>query len=442
MRNFSTIAKRAFRTISGKWKGYALLLLVVAAITLTLYIFFFWLDASARLATQARTSTEACILLQSNDRQQIGSLPQAMREHPAVKGSDTTTLLTASPVNFVNAVSRQDSPFDLPGESDQVLVSAHTDIAMSDAFRTGNASLVEGAFPTGSDPQVVIEDVLAKRNGLQIGDSISMSLSLPGYTEPHQLNLRVCGIYHLQQPIEATYYTSDGTPVYGASPYSSVFVPFDTLAVRFPDALSQDSVCFYLTDFTVISSVLEQFRQLNPDPARYTLSDFTDYRYEQLLQASQAVGRLILAAVWIFIGMELLILFFAILSILRSYYKDAGILIALGERRRCVAAQFLFQILVVGVVAVSVTLVGAFLLTPLLATLASGQIVHTAAETLPGNAVEIGAIENMARLLEEHGGNFAMLYASIAVLSVLVLLGLSSFFLFSHTPTRRLFDKE
>ena len=115
-----------------------------------------------------------------------------------VKGVNQEKGDYALPLTFQNVKEHKgENPLhkadnDLADEmtADSVSVLANLDCSLIDAFRLGEAELIEGKYATDDCSGVMIEEKLAKKNNLQLGSYLAL-----GTSTVKSVKAKVVGIY-------------------------------------------------------------------------------------------------------------------------------------------------------------------------------------------------------------------------------------------------------
>lgn len=224
--------------------------------------------------------------------------------------------------------SQQSVQMDVDAETaDYVVLDGNTDLSLTDLFRNGNASLVDGQMPSTETPGAVLSQQLAEDNGLRVGDSISISVDQKEYSIP------VIGIYQTSAAFVISEDNAVGEAVFAYSPYNRIYTDLDTISSVFgidPDSLY---VNFYIDQPGHVQLVGEAMKAMELDWTQYTLVNTTQTSYN--LMASQISGVNSMAGLLL-----VLISAIAMLSIIlvtsiwaeRSRY-ESGIFLALGTSR-------------------------------------------------------------------------------------------------------------
>ncbi len=247
-----------------------------------------------------------------------------------IKGYNYSYIKEIQPENFKNWVQYYDKN---DPELDLAELSINLDVEFSDIFVNNSAALVEGSLPTESKHGVIVEQVMAEHNNIQIGDIVAFKTTEDGNT----LCLQVIGIYRLRLPIKVED-AAGGDISYVVSPYSRLYTNFDSIAADADIAIpyvdlyiSEDNYILTLNDF---NGTLD---------ASLKASDSTDSMFVVL---NQAVNKMIRYYNWIIymLALTTLVIFtlFSFIAQHKSLY-DTSVLSVLGKSKREILMQSLLN---------------------------------------------------------------------------------------------------
>lgn len=266
-----------------------------------------------------------------------------------IVGYNASVSKLVTPDGFQNAVSSDRSPFAKGHEVDptQVQLVGDLNVNMDDVFREHQAELIAGKYPDGGG--AVINQILADKNQLQIGDSIT--LRYKEAAQEHSVTLSVVGIYRENTLLMESSMNSDGRVAYTQSLYSKVFTNFNTTKKLLGDSTAVASVTLYVDHIDYLSSVIKLLQSIPDIKDKYTHLDSTGSDSKQMAGIIQIISHDSAAVTLLIFASGVLVLFLAILLWMRDYIYDAGILIAMGEPKGKIALQFLSEMMLLTVVA-------------------------------------------------------------------------------------------
>lgn len=241
--------------------------------------------------------------------------------------------------------------------SSTVSTYASTNTAYDGYFYGGYLELTEGRHFTAEEHNAaIISQALAERNGLAVGDQMTLRMSsfkanMIGYDAGKTCTtVTIVGLFRATSKSTAS--------LSNWSMDNSVFTTLDVLRTARPDmgAESYEKISFYVSDPGELDSIVERVKQL-PD------LDPTDFTVDADSSAAQAVMRplanmdrliTVLIVLVLTVGAGILCL---ILSVrIRERVHESGVLLSLGLSRWNIAAQYLTEVLLIAVFAFSLSL--------------------------------------------------------------------------------------
>ncbi len=175
-------------------------------------------------------------------------------EHISTYSNGIEASAQCSPVDFVN-VDYEGEVHE--GDDDSgVYVYGYVDISQSSMFRNGELILVEGEYPSQDSPGVVIDENLAKGNGIGVGDSVAVIF------QDRKITLTVTGIYHAETVPRTEAESADG--YYTDAVESLLFCDYWSMA-ELKGSQEAQMMAFYIDDYknmdeclAYVDSVLEE----------------------------------------------------------------------------------------------------------------------------------------------------------------------------------------
>lgn len=221
---------------------------------------------------------------------------------------------------------------------DMVVVDANLDCAWADTFRKESAVLLEGEYPTEDHPGLLMEQRLAKKNSVGVGDSFRLR-SVKG----KEISATVTGIYQTKGTFEITEDNFAGEGVFAWSPYNRIYSNLSMGCQLLGQEEGQLSLNIYTDSITALDTVAAEIKGMLDSGKGYVIHNETEEAYRDSKEAYQIdvlenYARIVMGYALV-IGVILLSL---VLNLyLQYYYRDAGILIALGAGRYRIVLQFL-----------------------------------------------------------------------------------------------------
>ncbi|WP_155286125.1 ABC transporter permease [Lacticaseibacillus zhaodongensis] len=367
--------KRAWLNLITR-RGRSLLLVLVTSAIMLFVLAGILLRGAANTATQtAKDNVGATLTLSANRQAAFKKLRQgsssgkpmgkmALNMQPVkisiakqiaqlsnIAGYSVNVAASANASGFSAISSTSGSsggPGGMPGASSRgdITISGVSSTASSSNFANDTYSITRGHGLTAKDAgtkHVVIESELAKQNNLNVGDTIKLKAT-SGSKKTYQAT--VIGIYKAKS-------SSTATAGPGASdPANTIFT-----AYAFANQLkgskyagTADSVTFTVSTPGKLSSVKKAANKLINRKTYVLNSD--DASYKLVAQSMSSATSFANKIVWLVAIAGTIILALIVILMIRERRHEIGVLLALGEGRGKIIAQFfteLFIVLLVGV---------------------------------------------------------------------------------------------
>lgn len=222
-----------------------------------------------------------------------------------------------------------------------------------DKVSSSQMAVVEGRAITDEDLNtdvVMVEETLAKENSLKVGDKIKItSTSNNSDEDSTTIEAEIIGIYKDSSSVDENAYRFTSM-----LPYNQIYAPY-ILANKLKgitDAV--DSIEFNLKDPMNVDNFIKAGEKTSIDFDTYKL-DGGDQAYEAMMGPIENVAsfsKIMVLVVSIFAGV---ILSLVIILSIKDRVNEIGILMALGEKRVKIIAQFLVEIIAVLIVAICIS---------------------------------------------------------------------------------------
>lgn len=212
-------------------------------------------------------------------------------------------------------------------------------------FRRGAFKLVEGRHITPEDDHVVlISTALAERNGLKLGDSITVQCCYDAGGYPN-VTLKIVGIY--KSTMDDGGFTTTST-----DKRNRLIIDHKAMQeIMMHDVIQYDNgVEFFVDDPRDIDKIAAQIQKLDLDWSCFTLTvDNTAYEAvaSSLTAMQNMVTGLIIGIVIVSIGILALILNMWI----KQRTHETGILLSIGVSKVKIVAQYILETLMIAVIA-------------------------------------------------------------------------------------------
>ncbi|HFK0506178.1 TPA: ABC transporter permease [Listeria monocytogenes] len=225
-------------------------------------------------------------------------------------------------------------------------ISGLLDSATSTDFEAGTSELTSGVAITSADKDknvAMVEENLAEENDWKVGDSFTVTSS-DGNTK---VTLKIVGIY------KTTDSGSDMAQNFSfLNPYNKVYVPY-TVANTIKGSYYKntvDSAVYTMDDAANISAFEKEAKKVDSIDWDTFKLDANDTLYQQMIGPINSVASFSKNVVYIVSIAGALILGLLVMMQVRDRKYEMGVLLAIGEKRGKLIAQFFVEILIVALV--------------------------------------------------------------------------------------------
>ncbi|TYV29227.1 ABC transporter permease [Listeria monocytogenes] len=225
-------------------------------------------------------------------------------------------------------------------------ISGLLDSATSTDFEAGTSELISGVAITSADKDknvAMVEENLAKENDWKVGDSFTVTSS-DGNTK---VTLKIVGIY------KTTDSGSDMAQNFSfLNPYNKVYVPYTVAnTIKGSDYKNTvDSAVYTMDDAANISAFEKEAKKVDSIVWDTFKLDANDTLYQQMIGPINSVASFSKNVVYIVSIAGALILGLLVMMQVRDRKYEMGVLLAIGEKRGKLIAQFFVEILIVALV--------------------------------------------------------------------------------------------
>lgn len=362
---------RAFLSIKSQ-KGRTLLSLITyLSIFLLVFIGLIIQGASKEQELQARQQLGADVTIKIDQKKAMQSMQQTMlsgkNEIPSLSSNSIEKLSKLSEVEDyevnLNGSASSDKLKPIPGnsklddphnqvastngtekKSDSFVINGVRKSALSKDFKDETSTLVKGKHigVNEKQPSVLVEEQLAQKNHLSVGDYISLKDKNDDIQK-----VKVLGIFKSEKtphPLLA------GTPSGQAG--NEIYMDFET-AKKFSDSTQIQEATFYLKDPLLVDSFIKDAKNLNVVDPMFKF-DAHDEAYQQLVGPLKQVQSFCKSLIIISLVVGITILVTLTLSNIKQRKFEFGVLLSLGESKFKIISQLLIETFVVALVAFSV----------------------------------------------------------------------------------------
>ncbi|EJB4960141.1 ABC transporter permease [Listeria monocytogenes] len=225
-------------------------------------------------------------------------------------------------------------------------ISGLLDSATSTDFEAGTSELTSGVAITSADKDknvAMVEENLAEENDWKVGDSFTVTSS-DGNTK---VTLKIVGIY------KTTDSGSDMAQNFSfLNPYNKVYVPYTVAnTIKGSDYKNTvDSAVYTMDDAANISAFEKEAKKVDSIDWDTFKLDANDTLYQQMIGPINIVASFSKNVVYIVSIAGALILGLLVMMQVRDRKYEMGVLLAIGEKRGKLIAQFFVEILIVALV--------------------------------------------------------------------------------------------
>ncbi|MEU0133744.1 ABC transporter permease [Streptomyces sp. NPDC006296] len=271
----------------------------------------------------------------------LGALPQvqkytyAMWDRALLKGS--TTLVDGGP----------DNPMGPGGTVGMGVL----DTSLLPGFRSGALTLLSGRHLSAADKdakQLLIEERLAGKNGLDVGDTITLT----GNDGTITADYTVGGVFRDARP------AGEPDPEYGIDPANMLYGTvggMSALVAEKDGAPQVGAATFLLQDADAQGAFKKEAQRIaGAELDGFTL-DANDKAVRQMTGPLRSIRSTATAAMWLMALAGAAVLALLVNLAVRQRRKEYGVLLAMGERKGRLIAQQALEILVVAAVALGVS---------------------------------------------------------------------------------------
>lgn len=334
------------------------------------------------------------------------------------------------PVNFRN-VPYDNSTNNLYKEevATDIRLYANINTSFYDSFRNGEMVLVEGVFPDSDNKGVIVDEMLAKENHLNVGDNIE----LYNVANDNTVKFKIVGFYRTLIAPEIGLSNKLGT-YYIVSPYSYIFCDYESFFTISNISSSLNSVVYYVDEYNNMELVFKQIEDM-VIPEGYIvincLENTLSY-YGQVIFTLKNTTSSLLGFTYI---TSLFILFLMTLLWMRSHYYETGIYIALGTEKRKIVLYFMLEIFTIAIISLLLSfLIGYSIIYENRTNILNFALGFTNSKFL---------IEGMEEKVLKHAFSFQSLLIACGIyLSVVLLSTLLSSSIITRYNPRKLFDNQ
>ncbi|MES4886232.1 ABC transporter permease [Streptomyces sp. NPDC000349] len=225
------------------------------------------------------------------------------------------------------------------------------DTSLLPDFRSGKFTLLSGEHLTAADKetkQLLIEERLAKQNGLKVGDKIALT----GNDEKTKADFTVAGIYRDPRP------TAEPDPQYEISPANMLYGAVGGLSALSSDGngpLQVGEATFLLEDSGVQGAFKDEVKRAAGSALDGFKLDANDKAVQQMTGPLKSIRSTATLAMWLMATAGAAVLALLANLAVKQRRTEYGVLLAMGEKKSNLIAQQALEIALVAAVAIGLS---------------------------------------------------------------------------------------
>ena len=211
-------------------------------------------------------------------------------------------------------------------------------------FRRGAFKLIEGRHITPEDDHVVlISTALAERNGLKLGDTITVQCCYDAGGYPN-VSLKIVGIYEALDDGEFHTTSTDKR--------NRLIIDHKAMQeIMMHDAIQYDNgVEFFVDDPKDIDKIAAQIQQLDLDWSCFRLT-IDNTAYEAVASSLTAMQNMVTGLIIGLVLVSIIVLSLILSMWIKQRTHEAGILLSIGISKSKIISQYVVEMLLIAIVA-------------------------------------------------------------------------------------------
>ena len=253
-------------------------------------------------------------------------------------------------------------------------IYGNTETSLNDKFRSGAFELVSGRHITADDNQkVLISDELAAKNGLELGDTVAISIrnrhlgwwDLRKYDPAKVLaewKLGIVGIFHVNGYQPTGEHVEEYLMTYNWLLTSENMISqihtawYDNYLVDNICPFTFNSLTFFVDDPARLTEIVEQVKNLNLQDSQYLRIFLDDTMYKSTVDPLNSIRNLVAGLVAAIVVGCMIVLLIVFTMWVRSRRQEVAIYLSLGIGKFRILGQFVLEAVIVAVLALVVAL--------------------------------------------------------------------------------------
>ena len=353
------------------------LFLIIFVVAVFLISCFGVLSASERLSKDIRASIGAAFYIRANTKVSVNENGQTVVKENNVhitqeeidKIMQTNEIKYCNPINY--GFAKSDAIDFIPGdkhteESNMGKVTALRFSALASDFTEETAVLAEGKHITDADNgKILISEQLANANHLSVGDTLTLTHAKLG---------KIDGVYIDEIPVKTAYVQVEVSGIYKLNIGGNSNKPTASIAANeiyaSLDVLNElnesetgiytGEVGFYITDPAKLDSITGNVQLLQSIDWTIHFIRTNDFQYFKVADRLTSIGDLVKILLVLVSVVSAAFLTLLLTMRMRGRMQEAGILLAAGIPKRQIIAGFLFEVLLVTIIALILSYIFSF----------------------------------------------------------------------------------
>ncbi len=353
------------------------LFLIIFVVAVFLISCFGVLSASERLSKDIRASIGAAFYIRANTKVSVNENRQTVVKENNVhitqeeidKIMQTNEIKYCNPINY--GFAKSDAIDFIPGdkhteESNMGKVTALQFSALASDFTEETAVLAEGKHITDADNgKILISEQLANANHLSVGDTLTLTHAKLG---------KIDGVYIDEIPVKTAYVQVEVSGIYKLNIGGNSNKPTASIAANeiyaSLDVLNElnesetgiytGEVGFYITDPAKLDSITGNVQLLQSIDWTIHFIRTNDFQYFKIADRLTSIGDLVKILLVLVSVVSAAFLTLLLTMRMRGRMQEAGILLAAGITKRQIIAGFLFEVLLVTIIALILSYIVSF----------------------------------------------------------------------------------
>ncbi|MDH6513782.1 putative ABC transport system permease protein [Streptomyces sp. SAI-135] len=225
------------------------------------------------------------------------------------------------------------------------------DTSLLPDFRSGKFTLLSGEHLTAADKdtkQLLIEERLAKQNGLKVGDKITLT----GNDEKTTADFTVAGIYRDPRP------TTEPDPQYEINPANMLYGAVGGLSALSSDGngpLQVGKATFLLKDADVQAAFKDEAKRVTGSALDGFKLDANDKAIQQMTGPLKSIRSTATLAMWLMATAGAAVLALLANLAVKQRRTEYGVLLAMGEKKSNLIAQQALETVLVAALAIGLS---------------------------------------------------------------------------------------